>query len=247
MKSMKNNYSGGIFLTEELFLHDHYLKSCTARVKRVDGMRVVLDRTVFYPQGGGQPFDKGTITRNGEKFEVLSVRKENGEIFHELNKQGLAEGDSVECAIDWDYRYKLMRFHTSAHVLARVLSNETNSLITGNQLGAEESRMDFSASSFGMEQAKGFEEKANQVIAQNLPVTVSFEKAEDAFKRPELFRLKSVLPKNLSVLRIVSIGDFDVQADGGTHVANTSEIGRIRITRTENKGKENRRVYWRLE
>lgn len=234
-------------MTQELFLHDHYLKSCTASVKRTEGLRVVLDRTVFYPQGGGQPFDKGTISCNGETFEVLAVRKENGESFHELNKQGLKQGDSVECEIDWVHRYKLMRFHTSAHVLARVLSNETGSLITGNQLGAEESRMDFSASSFGMEQAKKFEEKANAVIDQNLPVKVSFEKAEDAFRRPELFRLKSVLPKNLEVLRIVSIGDFDVQADGGTHVANTKEIGRIRITRTENKGKENRRVYWTLE
>lgn len=216
-------------------------------MKKVEGMRLALDRTVFYPQGGGQPFDKGKISRNGESFEVLSVRKENGEIFHELNKPNLKEGDKVECAIDWVYRYKLMRFHTSAHILARVLSNETGSLITGNQLDAEESRMDFSASSFGMEEAKEFEEKVNQVICQNLAVTVSFEKAEDAFKRPELFRLKSVLPKNLAVLRIISIGDFDVQADGGTHVANTSEIGQIRVTRTENKGKENRRVYWRLE
>ena len=236
-----------LFLTEELFLHDHYLKSCTASVKRIEGLRVVLDRTVFYPQGGGQPFDKGTISRNGESFGVLSVRKENGEIFHELNKQGLKQGDSVECAIDWVHRYKLLRFHTSAHILARVVSNETGSLITGNQLGVDESRMDFSAQSFGMEQAKNFEEKANAVISKNLPVTVSFEKAEDAFKRPELFRLKSVLPKNLAVLRIVSIGDFDMQADGGTHVANTSEIGKIRVPRTENRGKENRRVYWALE
>lgn len=234
-------------MTEELFLHDHYLKTCIAQVKKVDDMRVVLDRTVFYPQGGGQPFDKGTISCNGEKFEVVSVRRENGEIYHELNKEEIKEGDSVECEIDWDYRHRLMRFHTSAHVLARVLSNETGSLITGNQLGDEESRMDFSSTSFSMEKAKEFEEKINQILSQNLLVTVSFERAEDAFKRPELFRLKSVLPKNLTVLRIVSIGDFDVQADGGTHVANTSEIGKIKITRTENKGKENRRVYWALE
>jgi len=235
-------------LTKELFLHDHYLKTCTAEVLEVvDGKKIVLDRTVFYPQGGGQPSDFGELKTGKGSFSVLSVRRMDGKILHEVDREGLQKGVGVECTLDWQRRHKLMRFHTSAHLLAKVLFNETGALITGNQLEEEQSRMDFSSGAVEKEQLKVFEEKTNEVISQNLEARISFEKFGDAMKRPGLFRLKNVLPKNLPELRIVSIGEFDAQADGGTHVANTQEIGRIKILRLENKGKENRRIYWELE
>lgn len=236
-------------MTKELFLQDHYMKNCSAMVTEViDDKNVVLDQTVFYPQGGGQPSDIGELTNyNGDLYKVVSVKKIDGRIVHELDREGVKKCDMIECSIDWERRYKLMRFHTSAHILSRVLFLETGSLITGNQLDVELSRMDFSSTSFNSDSAKMFEEKTNQVISLNFDVNIFFEKFETAMQRPHLFRLKNALPKNLEMLRIVSIGDFDVQADGGTHVKNTSEIGKVKILKTENKGKENKRLYWTLD
>jgi len=234
-------------LTVELFLKDHYLRQCDAMVTGlIDEKSVVLDQTVFYPQGGGQPSDTGVLTRENESFFVSGCRRNGAEIVHVVDKPGLRIGDYVKGTIDWDRRHRLMRSHTSAHLLAHVLFSETGALITGNQLDLDQCRMDFSSQDVGRERLKDFEQKTNDLIARNLAVSTSFEKFEDAVKRPELFRLKDVLPKNLPVLRIVSIGDVDVQADGGTHVAFTKEVGGIEIFDLKNKGAENRRIYWRL-
>ncbi len=235
-------------MTKELFLTDSHARMCLARVVELAGpLGVVLDQTVLYPQGGGQPNDTGKLLRNSEEFRVTGVKRMDGKIVHFADKAGLSVGDVVSVEVDWVRRYALMRMHTAAHVLARVLSLETGALISGNQLDTVQSRMDFSARDFDKEAWKSFEKKTNEVLARDLMVSVSFEKFEEAMKRPELFRLKNVLPKNLSVLRIVSIGDFDSQADGGTHVARTSEVGRISILKMENKGAQNRRIYWTLE
>ncbi len=235
-------------MTELLYLKDHYRKSCESRVIEVLNQKmVIVDQTVFYPQGGGQPSDTGVLRRQNEEFRVLSAKKQGENVALEVNQIGLKPQDLVQQEIDWNRRYALMRMHTSAHILANVISNETGSLITGNQLGETESRMDFNVTEFNAGIAQSFIEKANELIRQKLPVFIEFLERERALARPELVRLKDIMPPNLPVWRIVSIGNVDVQADGGTHVANTSEIGFMELLRTENKGKENRRIYWTLK
>ncbi|MFH1391320.1 MAG: alanyl-tRNA editing protein [Candidatus Diapherotrites archaeon] len=237
-------------MTEKLFLNNSYLKETDAIVTKVnDGKFVVLDKTIFYPQGGGQPTDTGKLVKeNGAKVNVVFAKQFGDEISHQIEtKNFLAEGEKVKCILDWEPREKFMRMHTSAHILAGIINKEIGALITGNQLGLEESRMDFNVPEFDRELLKTFEEKSNEIIGKNLEITISYEETEKALQRPELFRLKGVLPKNIPELRIVTIGNFDVQADGGTHVKNTSEIGKMRITNFKNKGAENRRIYWKLE
>ncbi|MDO8624486.1 MAG: alanyl-tRNA editing protein [Candidatus Diapherotrites archaeon] len=235
-------------LTKELFLSDHYQKECQATItKLLSPTEVVLDQTVFYPQGGGQPFDTGVLEKDGESYTVTAVKRSPEGIVHHVDRVGLAVGDRVSGKIDWRRRYRLMRSHTSAHLLANVLWRELAALITGNQLDLDQCRMDFSAKEFDRNLLKSFEAKTNALVDANIPVAISFEKFEEAVKRPELFRLKDVLPKNIPVLRILSIGDVDVQADGGTHVARTKEVGHIQITDLKNKGAQNRRIYWELE
>ncbi len=235
-----------VFLAEKLFLNNSYLRSCEAKVLFVKGTKVVLDKTVFYSQSGGQPSDSGVLLRGEEKFMVLSVINENGEVLHEVDKEGLIPGDVVSCSIDWEKRYSLMRMHTSAHILAAVIHKELGALITGNQLGEKESRMDFDAKEFDKSYLLSLGQKANSIVEKDLSIYISFEEREKALLRPQLFRLKDVLPKNIPVLRIISIGDFDIQADGGTHVHSTKEVGRIEIFDLKNKGAENRRIYWKL-
>lgn len=239
-------------MVEKLFLENSYLKECNAKVVGVNPINpklIELDKTVFYAQGGGQPTDVGTITQNKDAtvFQVISVKNEGNSIWHEVNKEGLCVGDDVKCVIDWDLRYKHMRMHTSAHILAAIIYRSTGALITGNQLSSSESRMDFAIKDFDKSYLLSIQNKANEIVASDLPIKVSFESRNNALARPELFRLKDKLPKDISVFRIVSIGNFDAQADGGTHVASTKEVGKIKITGLKNKGAENRRIYWMLE
>lgn len=236
-------------MTELLYLRDSYLKGFDAEVAAISENRAELDKTAFYVQGGGQPSDIGTL-RNpaGKEFRVLEVLKREGRVWHKLESaEGLAVGEKVHGTIDWARRYWFMRMHSSAHVLAGVIFKETGKMITGNQLGNPESRMDFNTEDYSPEFFKSLEEKANQVIARNLGQTVSFLPRGEALKIPELFRLKDVLPKEIREFRIATIEGFDTQADGGTLTANTREIGKVKILRTENKGAQNRRFYWTLE
>lgn len=234
-------------MTEKIYLDDSYSQDCEASVTKVEGNFVNLNKSILYPQGGGQPSDTGKIIRGKETFNVVIGKQRDGDVAYEVDKKGLQVGDSVKVILDWEPRFKYMRMHTSAHILAGVINKEIGALITGNQLGLEESRMDFNVDEFDKELLKSFEAKTNEVIQQGLEITVSSEEREKALARPELFRLKDVLPKDIPVLRIVAIGDFDIQADGGTHVKNTKEIGTFKITNFKNKGKDNRRVYWKLE
>jgi len=237
-------------MTEKLFLNDSYLKECNSIVTKItDGKFVVLNKTIFYGQSGGQPSDTGKLVKeNEEEINVVFAKGFGGDVSHQIEPENsLKEGEKVKCVLDWKQREKYMRMHTSAHILAGVINKEIGALITGNQLGLEESRMDFNVPEFDKELLKSFEEKSNAIIEQELGISISYENREKALARPELFRLKGVLPKNIPTLRIISIGNFDVQADGGTHVANTKEIGKMKITNFKNKGKENRRIYWRIK
>lgn len=231
-------------MTELLYLKDSYLKEFEASILEIVGNAVVLDRTAFYPQGGGQPCDTGTL----EGRKVLEVVKKEGKVLHKLESaQGLNAGQKVHGEIDWERRYWLMRMHSCGHIIAGVIFKETGNMITGNQLGNPESRIDFNTEDYSPEFFKMIEDKTNEVVARSLEQKISFLSREETLKIPELFRLKDVLPKDIPEFRIVAIGDFDTQADGGTLVRNTSEIGRVKITRTENKGAKNRRLYFTLE
>lgn len=235
-------------MTEKLYLTDSYMKEFEAEVTKVtEGKYAVLDKTAFYAIGGGQPNDTGKLIVNGNELTVVFVKAFGEDVSHEIEGGEINEGDKVKGIIDWEKRHKLMRMHSSAHILAAVIYKELGSLITGGQLGEKKSRMDFNVTDFDRELLTAFEEKANAIVEQAIPITVDFLPYEEAMAMPEIFRLKNVLPKNLKELRVVTMGDFDAQADGGTHVKNTSEVGKIKITKLENRGAENRRIVWVLE
>lgn len=232
-------------MTESLYLQDSYLRECVARVVEAAGNKIELDRTVFYATGGGQPCDFGKIVCSGAEYAVTEVRKEIGRIVHTLDKEGLAVGDAVKCEINWERRYKLMRMHTAAHVLGAVMYR-SGWLITGNQLGEEETRFDFSMESFDRAAFEQMVSQANNELAKNVELKIYELPREEAFKIPEIVKLANVLPPQVASLRIVEISGVDVQADGGLHVRNTSEVGRIQIAKLENKGAKNKRVYFSL-
>ncbi|MFH1589615.1 MAG: alanyl-tRNA editing protein AlaXM [archaeon] len=234
-------------MTKALYLDDSYLKEFDATVKSVkDDKFVVLDQTAFYPNSGGQPYDEGTMEVNDEKFKVVFVGKFGSDISHEVDHPGLKEGDRVHCVIDWDRRYRLMKMHTSAHIVSTLVHNETGALISGNQLDIDKTRIDFSLENFDREKMFEYIEHANKVIKRNLEVKHYYLPREEAMKIPSVVKLSGVLPPQIDTLRIVEIGDFDTQADGGTHVKNTSEIGKLEILKIDNKGKNNRRMYYKI-
>ncbi len=235
-------------MTDALYMSDSYLKKWDAKVVSVkDGKYIVLDKTAFYPKGGGQPWDEGYIIIDGEKFKVVYVGKFSGEISHEVEKLGLVKGDSVSCKIDWERRYTYMRYHTACHLLSNLLFRKANAKITGNQIELDKARMDFSMEDYSPEKLRTFVEESNEIIKQDLPITIETMSRTAVLEEPELARLAVGLPKNLQEFRIVKIGDIDKQVDGGTHVNSLKEIGEIEMTKTVNKGKNNRRLYFILK
>ncbi len=236
-------------MTEMLYLRDHYMKEFDASVIKVeDNNKIILDRTTFYPESGGQPTDLGIIIRksDNQKFTVLRVIKQKGEIVHEVVESGILVDDEVKGIIDWERRYILMRMHTAAHILSAVINKETGALITGNQLGSDKSRIDFDLENFDRDKIKEYFQKANEIVTRALPVKFYFMKREQAMEIPDVVKLAKALPPQVSELRLVEIEGVDLQADGGTQVGNTSEIGTIELVGIENKGKNNRRVYYKV-
>jgi len=234
-------------LTEALFLQDSYMKECDATVVSVkDDKYVVLDRTLFYPKGGGQPDDTGKILRGDEQFQVVYVGKFSGEISHELDRPGLKINDQVHCVVDWDRRYRLMRSHTAAHTLASLTWQGTGALITGNQLEIDKIRFDFDLENFNRDIFLNLIAKANDLFKSDIPVKWYELPREEAMKIPGIVKMAEAFPPDVTKLRIVEIVGVDKQADGGTHVKNLKEVGQIEFLKAENKGKNNRRVYFRL-
>jgi misacylated tRNA(Ala) deacylase len=221
-----------------------YAREFDARVTSAEGNRVVLDQTAFNPRGGGLVSDTGTL---GES-KVTEVVKEGEEIFHVLEAPlGLKPGDQVHGVVDWDRRFRIMRMHTSAHILSSVVNRETGALITGNQISPDESRVDFNLENFDRDKMSDYIEKVNDAVWRELDVKTYFMKREEALAKPGFVKLANALPPSVDVLRIVEIGDVDTQADGGVHVGNTREIGKVVGLRAENKGKSNRRLYFTVE
>jgi misacylated tRNA(Ala) deacylase len=236
-------------MVEALYMKDSYLREWDAVVDSAkDGKYVVLDRTAFFPKGGGLQCDTGAMKRGDDVFKVVFVGKFDGIISHEVDKPGLQKGDKVHCSLDWERRYKMMRSHTALHTLCAVINSETKALITGNQIDVDKIRVDFSLDDFDRELFQKHAAKANEELRKNAAVKISFMKREEAMADPSLVKLADVshFPAG-EELRIVEIAGIDKQIDGGPQVANTSEVGIIEITGYENKGKANRRLYFVLK
>ncbi len=235
-------------MSDPLYLQNSYALECDAKVLEVPEQRkIILDKNLFYPRGGGQPSDKGQLIKGTEIFRVLNVEKKDGKILHEADREGLNAGDTVICRLDWERRHVLMRMHTAAHILAGMFASETGALITGNQLEEGKSRFDFSLENFDRGKFDEIVRKANEKMAQGIELKVYSLPRGEAMKIPGIVKLAAALPPSIPVLRIVEIPGADVQADGGTHVKNTSEIGKIEILKLENKGAANRRIYFTLK
>ena len=234
-------------MTKALFLVDSYLKESKATVISVkDGKYVILDQTIFYPKGGGQPHDTGKLVKGNDVYNVVYVGKFSGEISHEVDHAGLQAGDEVCCVLNWDRRYKLMRSHTAAHLFASLLNQGTGALTTGNQLEEGHVRFDFSLGKFDRELLEEYVAEANKLFGTDVPVKWYELPKEEALKIPGVVKMAKAFPPDLPFLRIVEIIGYDRQADGGTHVRNLREVGEIILIKTENKGKSNRRVYFKL-
>ena len=231
-------------MTKRLFWDDAYAREFDARIVSAEGKRVVLDQTAFNPRGGGLVSDTGTLGG----LRVAEVVKEGDEIFHLLEgPTGLSPGGDVHGSLDWERRFRIMRMHTSAHILSAVVNGETGALITGNQISPEESRVDFNLDNFDREKMSHYIDRVNEAVKRELEVKTYFMKREEALANPGFVKLANAMPPSVDVLRIVQIGDVDTQADGGVHVKNTREIGRVVGLKTENKGKSNRRLYFTVE
>lgn len=231
-------------MTRKLFWEDAYVREFDAAVSSVDGNQVVLDQTAFNPRGGGLVGDLGTL----DGVRVLDTIKASADsIAHVLEgTHSLAAGNKVHGVLDWNRRHRIMRMHTSAHLLSAIFNKETGALITGNQIEPDKSRIDFSLDDFDREKMLVYCTQANEAIARNPPVKTYFMKREEALKIPGITKLASVMPPDVKDLRIVEIEGYDLQADGGVHVKNLGEVGKIEPLKFENKGKSNRRMYFAI-
>jgi misacylated tRNA(Ala) deacylase len=237
-------------MTKALYMDDSYLKEFDAEIMKAEGSKIILDQTAFYPESGGQLHDEGKLIRleDNREFKVTNVRKESGEIVHYVDcENDLNAKDKVKGIIDWDRRYKLMRMHTAAHVLSAIINFQTQAMITGNQLGLDKSRIDFDLENFDKAQLEEYFRSANEIISWNLPLKVYTVSIDQMANDKKLCKLAKGLPPGLKEIRVVEIESFDKQADGGTHVKSVGEVGKIKLIDTENKGANNRRVYFSLE
>lgn len=229
--------------TELLYQTDSYLSSFSAHVVDIEEHMVVLDRTAFYPRGGGQMADQGGLVSYGRRFAVIGVEKRNDRVFHLIDGALPPLGAPVTGEIDWDHRYIMMRTHSALHVLCGIIFHRFGAQVTGCQMYPDRARMDFTLADLTADRVGEIERMSNEAIESGFPVRVRFLSRAEADVTPELVRTKiNLVPPHIDPVRIVEIVGLDLQADGGTHVNNTLEIGGLRITRTENKGRENRRL-----
>ena len=225
--------------TELLYLRDAYQREFDATVLAARDDQVALDRTAFYPTGGGQPHDTGTIAGSN----VVDVRKEGDLVWHRLDGPVPAESEQVHAEIDWDRRHALMRTHTALHVLCGVIWNEWGKAVTGGNMEPLEARMDFEFDPLPEGFGPRIEELVNRELTTARPIEVSFLPRDQALGDEDLIRTKvNLIPESVQEIRVVDITGLDKQADGGTHVRSTDEVGRIQVVKTESKGKGNKRI-----
>lgn len=237
-------------MTDLLFHKDSYLQSTNATViKIVEDNGIVLDRTVFYPGGGGQPHDLGVISIGNQNVAVTKVQNVKGEVIHWVeDNHGITTGQSVTAEIDWDRRYTLMRTHTALHILCGVVWRDYKAQVTGGDMQPGTARMDFEFENMTAEFAEQIEDTINREVNDNRTIEVNFLTREQANQVPDLIRTKiNLLPEAISEIRTIDISGLDLQADGGTHVKNTSEVGYIKVTGHESKGRINKRLRIALD
>jgi len=239
-------------MTDLLYQTDSYLKEFDASVTAVDEMTraVVLERSAFYPGGGGQPYDTGILTVAEQSWPVLRARKSPQGVEHILGDESPlpAVGSTVHGKVDWEHRYKLMRTHTAMHILCGVVFRDYGAQVTGGEMEPLKGRMDFEFETLSKELVQVIEEAVNREVAAAHPIKVQILPREQAFQIPDLIRTKiNLLPADIQFVRVVELVGLDLQADGGTHVANTREVGRIHVVDYKSKGKINKRIYVEME
>lgn len=230
-------------MTELLYQTDSYLREFDAVVTAMDGNRVALDRTLLYTRGGGQPSDFGVLRCDDEEWRVVDSKKQGADVWHRLDRPGLALGARVHGLLDWERRYCLMRTHTALHILCGVIFRDLGVPVTGGDMEPLAARMDFELERMSADFAQRIEERINVEVAAAREVRVKILPRAEAFQIPDLIRTKiNLLPPDIQQVRVVEIVGLDLQADGGTHVANTREVGHIRVVGHESKGKINKRL-----
>ena len=230
-------------MTEELCATDAYLRSCEATVVAASEEGVILDRTVFYARGGGQPGDTGVLRWDGGEVRVRDTVKQAGAVLHVLEGTPPAVGVPVTAEVDWDRRHTLMRTHTALHALSGIVFRDYGAKVTGGNMEPGVARMDFELDAISQEFGREVEGKLNAALAEDHAVRVSFLPRAEALADPDLIRTKvNLIPEHVDPIRVIDIDGLDKQADGGTHVRSTAEVGRVRVAKTESKGKGFKRM-----
>jgi misacylated tRNA(Ala) deacylase len=233
-----------------LFQTDSYLKEFDFLIEEVleNENAVILDRTAFYPSGGGQPCDIGKLIIDGVEYEVSKVKKAGGKILHYIKGELPKKESSGNGIINWENRYKLMRTHTAMHILCGVIWRDYKSQVTGGNMEPLKARMDFEFEGLERDRLQEIEDKVNAEIKNQRNIKVNILSREEAFKIPDLIRTKiNLLPEGIKEIRTIEIEGLDLQADGGTHVGNTKEVGKMKIVDYRSKGKINKRLYVEIE
>lgn len=232
-----------------LYELDSYRTRLRSRVVSADGSRVRLDQTLFFPGGGGQPHDLGTLVgEHGGRWKVRSLEKLPEGILHQVEPEPVpSTGAELDLQLDWPLRYRHMRYHTAVHLLSGAAFHRFGSAITGSQLSADGARVDLAIPEARASTAQELVDEANREVGAGLPVEVRWVDASELERNPSLVRVRPDLLPSTGKLRLIDIVGYDVQADGGTHVRSTREVGAIRLQRFENKGAKNKRLYLTLE
>ena len=244
-----HHYHQETIVTTLLCNEDAYLRQFDGTVTAATEKGVVLDRTAFYPGGGGQPPDAGLLSTATDEFTVKKLSRANGQIVHEIEGDAFPpKGATVHGVVDWERRYKLMRTHTALHILCGVVWRDYGALVTGGNMEPLTARMDFELESMSADFAREVERAINEEVAAERPVHVAVHPREEALTIPDLIRTKvNLIPESVQQIRTIDIEGLDLQADGGLHVHNTREVGTIRVVKHESKGRINKRLRIRVE
>jgi len=235
-------------MTQLLYQSDSYLSEFQATATEVKGAQVALDRTAFYPRGGGQPCDTGALLTGAHQLAVVRVRQEKGVVWHQVEGDPPPAGTSVTGRIHWDRRYQLMRTHTALHILCGVIWRDYGASVTGGNMQPLRARMDFELAHMSATFAQDVEARINAEMEGAHEVRIAILPREEAFRIPDLIRTRiNLLPEHIDQVRTVEIVGLDLQADGGTHVANTREVRTIHVVGHESKGRINKRLRIELE
>jgi misacylated tRNA(Ala) deacylase len=238
----------GVGVTEPLFLTDSYLKEFECEVIGVEETAVELDRSAFFPGGGGQPADTGELRQSSVIWKVTGMKRREGRIWHQLDKDPPAIGAKIAGVLDWQRRYQIMRTHTAMHILCGVIWRDYGASVTGGNMEPLRGRMDFEFEQMHKDLVEEIEVKINAEVENARAIQTRILDREDAFAIPDLIRTKiNLLPEGIKRVRVVEITGLDLQADGGTHVANTREVGPLQIVDYRSKGAINKRLVVGLQ